>query len=200
MTLHVPKGGLMDDAWVKPSDKVRSTKFSKGYMLAQKSIPLFEKAKLRLKVEADVPDKDKLYVVAHRRNKKNELDPDADHRMPIPANYVDGWMECEVDDIGNTFMVDYDDIPPKLTLLNEKDWDKDSTLLVDVRDEQAGLDSFQAYIDGQFILFDYVKKSTRMICSLKDTPIAPNGLERKLQIKAQDMVGNLAIYDTTIIY
>ena len=200
MVIRVPKGGMMEDAWVKPSDKVKGTKMSKGYMLARKSMPLFQKAQLRMKVEADVEDKDKLYVFAQRRGKKDELAPDAMPRIYIPAKYAEGWMECEVDDIGNTFAVDLDDCPPKLIPINEKQWEEEATLLVDVRDEQTGVAEFHAFIDGQFILFNHVKKSSRMVCCLKDTPVAPNGMERKLQLKARDHVGNLTVYDTTIHY
>ena len=200
MVIHVPKGGMMEDEWVKPSDKARPTKVAKGYMLAQKSMPLFKKAQLRIKVDADVEDKDKLYVFAQRRGQKDELAPDAIPRIYIPAQYADGWMECEVDDIGNTFSVDVDDIPPKLIPINEKRWREEATLLVDVKDEQTGVKEFHAFIDGQFVLFSHVKKSSRMVCCLKDTPVAPNGMERKLQLKAKDQVGNLTVYDTTILY
>ena len=109
-------------------------------------------------------------------------------------------MECEVDDIGNTFSVDVDDIPPKLIPINEKRWREEATLLVDVKDEQTGVKEFHAFIDGQFVLFSHVKKSSRMVCCLKDTPVAPNGMERKLQLKAKDHMGNLTVYDTTILY
>ena len=200
MVIKVPKGGMMEDAWVKLSDRARATKVSKGYMLAQKSMPLFQKAQLRIKVDADVEDKDKLYVFALRRGRMDELAPDAIPRVYIPAKYVDGWMECEVEDIGNTFSVDVDDSPPKLIPVNEKRWEEEATLLVDVRDEQTGVAEFHASIDGQFILFNHVKKSSRMVCCLKDTPVVPNGNERKLLLKARDNVGNITVYDTTIHY
>ncbi|MBR6979675.1 MAG: M23 family metallopeptidase [Prevotella sp.] len=200
MVIKVPKGGMMEDAWVKPSDRARHTRVAKGYMLAQKSMPLFKKAILRIKVDNDVEDKDKLYVFAQRRTKRDELAPDAMPRMYIPAKYVDGWMECEVDDIGNIFSVDVDDRPPRLIPINEKRWEEDATLLVDVKDEQTGVAEFRAFIDGQFILFNHVKKSSRMVCCLKDTPVMPNGTERKLELKARDHVGNLTVYDTTILY
>ena len=200
MSVVVPKGGMMHDTWVKASDKARPSKYSKGYMLAQKSIPLFEKALLRLKVYADVEDRSKLCVVSMRRNKKDELAPDAESRMFIPATYKDGWLECNIDDIGNIYHVDYDDTPPKVMPLNQKNWESEATLLVDVKDDQTGLANFQAFIDGQFVLFDHVKKSTRMICCLKDTPVERKGEERKLLLKALDNVGNETILDTTIHY
>ncbi|MBO4849630.1 MAG: M23 family metallopeptidase [Prevotella sp.] len=200
MSVMVPKGGMMRDTWVKASDKARPSKYSKGYMLAQKSIPLFEKARLRLKVETEVEDKGKLCVVSLRRNKKNELDPEAEARMYIPATYKDGWMECDIDDIGNSYAVDYDDSPPKVLPLNQSNWESEETLLVDVKDDQTGVARFQAFIDGQFVLFDHVKKSTRMVCSLKDTPVEKKGAERRLLLKALDNVGNETIYDTTILY
>jgi hypothetical protein len=200
MSMTVPKGALLDHALVEPSAKARLTKYSDGYMMAGKSIPLLGKATLKLRVDAEVEDHDKLYITAFRRNKRNELDPDSSTKLFVGGRYNEGWMEGEVEDIGDIFAIDYDDESPKIIPLLQRRWEEDGVILVELKDAQSGISKFQGFLDGQFVLFDHVKKSSRLCCCLKETPVVPNGQLRQLHMLVQDNVGNEAVFDTTLKY
>ncbi len=200
MSLNVPKGALLDDVLVEPSSRSRLTRFSNGYMVAGKSIPLMGKANIRLKVDEEVEDSSKLYISAFRRDKRSELDHDTSLKVFVGGHYDGGWMEGDVYDIGDVFAVEYDDEPPKIIPVLQRSWEDDAFILVDIKDKDSGVAKFQGYLDGQFVLFDHVKKSTKFYCNLKETPVVPNGEMRQLRMLAFDNVGNETVFDTTLIY
>ena len=109
-------------------------------------------------------------------------------------------MECRIRDIGEAFVVAYDDTPPHITPVAERAWEDQQTICVDIRDSASGVDGVEGYVDGQFVLFEYVKKSSHMVCNLRQTPVAPTGGERLLSVTAHDRCGNATTYETTIIY
>ena len=200
MTLSVPSGALLDEVKVVPSTIQHRARRPKEYLLAQKSIPLYNKATLRLRVEGEVADSTKLYISARRRDQRNELDPDKEIKAFIGAKLSNGWLEGDVYDLGDAFSVALDDTPPHIVPINQRGWNEEPLLLFDLKDEQSGISGFEGYLDGQFVLFDHVKKSTRIICDLRDTPVVPQGRARQLHLLARDRMGNESIYETTINY
>jgi hypothetical protein len=93
-----------------------------------------------------------------------------------------------------------DDLPPEVIPINERRWHEEPILIFDLRDRQSGIRDYKAYIDDQFVVFEHVKKSSRIICDLRQTPITPNGQERQLRILATDSTGNTATYSTVVYY
>ncbi len=93
-----------------------------------------------------------------------------------------------------------DDMPPEVLPINERRWKEEPVLIFDLRDRQSGIRDYKAYIDDQFVVFEHVKKSSRIICDLRHTPITPNGQERQLRILATDSTGNTATYNTVVVY
>ena len=55
-------------------------------------------------------------------------------------------------------------------------------------------------LSRQFILFDHVKKSSRIICDLRQTPVVPTGLEHQLRVKVRDTSGQEADFEAPILY
>jgi len=200
MELHLPKGALLNDAKVSPSARRLRKGFSDEFLLATKSIPLYEKATLSIQVTDEVPDTAKLYIAARKRDKRNELDPEQDKTVFIGGTFTDGWLKGEIDDIGDAFSVAYDDMPPIIVPLNQRAWAEEPLLLFDLKDKESGIKGFEGYLDGEFVLFDHVKKSSHIICDLRDTPVEPKGVERQLRLLARDRIGNEAVYDATVLY
>ena len=168
--------------------------------MTQKSVPLYGKAILRLRLEQEVDDHSKLYVSARRRTKKNELDEESGHKLFIPGTYHDGWVETEVTDLGDAFCIAHDVTPPRIIPVNQREWASQPLCVFDLKDEDAGIADFQGFVDGQFVLFDHVKKSSRIICDLRNTPVEPTGGEHRLQLKARDKLGNQSVFDGVINY
>ena len=200
VSLMVPKGALLDDARVLLSAKRHRARKSEEYSFSNKSVPLYEKASLRIRLTDEVEDTGKLYIAARRQDKHADLDPDKDDLLFVKGVYNDGWVEGTVYDIGDTFSIAYDDVSPRIIPVNEREWAKMPLFIFDLKDEQSGISDFEGYIDGQFVLFDHVKKSSRIICDLRDTPVMPSGQERQLRLLARDRTGNESVYDTTILY
>lgn len=200
MDLRIPKGALLADVKVSPSSRRCRGGLSDEYVLAQKSIPLDGKAVLRMRLGQEVDDHGKLYISARRRTKKNELDPDSGHKLFIPATYQDGWVEGEVADLGDAFSIAEDVTPPRIIPINQRNWDLEPLCVFDLKDEQTGIADFQGFVDGHFVLFDYVKKSSRVVCDLRNTPVEPTGGEHRLQLKARDLLGNQSEFDGVINY
>ena len=90
--------------------------------------------------------------------------------------------------------------PPDVIAINERQWKEEPILIFDLRDKQSGIRDYKAYLDGQFVVFEHVKKSSRIICDLRHTPITPSGQERQLRILATDSTGNTATYNTKVVY
>lgn len=93
-----------------------------------------------------------------------------------------------------------DSEPPDVIAINERQWKDEPILIFDLRDKQSGIRDYKAYIDGQFVVFEHVKKSSRIICDLRRTPITPTGQERQLRILATDSIGNTATFNTKVVY
>ena len=93
-----------------------------------------------------------------------------------------------------------DVLPPEVIPINERQWKEEHILIFELRDRQSGIRDYKAYIDDQFVVFEHVKKSSRIICDLRHTPITPNGQERQLRILATDSTGNTATYSTKVVY
>lgn len=206
ISLTVPGGSLCADVRVKPSS--RSSRRSRPlhsneFQFAMKSIPLFDDAMIRLKVNGtndDMVDSSKLYIAALKRDKRNDLDPEKDPVVCIDSHFSQGWIEGSVSDIGDVFFVALDDTPPRIIPIHENSWPTDSIVQFDLKDEQSGVINFKGFLDDQFVLFDYVKKSSKVICDLRNTPVTPTGRERQLKFLARDRKGNESTYQTTINY
>jgi hypothetical protein len=200
MELHLPKGALLNDAKVSPSARRIRNGCSDEFLLARKSIPLYQKASLSLQVREGVEDTEKLYIAARKRDRRNELDPEQDKTVFVGGSYADGWIKGEIDDIGDAFSVALDDTPPSIIPLNQRTWTEEPLLLFDLKDNQSGIKGFEGYLDGEFVLFDHIKKSSRIICDLRDTPVVPKGQERQLRLLARDRIGNESVFDATVLY
>ena len=84
--------------------------------------------------------------------------------------------------------------------LNQRQWNTEHILLFDIRGPQSEPFTFEGFIDDQFILFDHVKKSSRIICDLRQTPVAPTGTEHVLHVKARDNSGREAEFEAPLLY
>ena len=197
VTLRVPKEGMPFDAKVRTAQRA-SRRLSHEVSFARQSVPLAEEALLRIKLRKEVPDNTKIYIAARTLNARNPLDFDKETFVAAKAD--NGWAECSIRDIGEAFVVAYDDIPPQINPVAEKSWAEQHVVCLDIRDSAAGIHGVEGYVDGQFVLFDYVKRSTRMVCDLRQTPVTPTGGNHMLRVTAHDRCGNATTYETTIIY
>ena len=115
----------------------------------------------------------------------------------MPAEQMADSVEMETppqeEDLGK-------DLTLRIIPLNQRQWNEEHVLLFDIKGPLTGAISFEGFVDDQFILFDHVKKSSRIICDLRQTPVVATGLERHLLVKVHDATGQEAQFEAPIVY
>ncbi|RUT80028.1 M23 family metallopeptidase [Ancylomarina longa] len=97
----------------------------------------------------------KLLIV--RINKKDEL-------VNEGGVYIDGWVKTKTRYFGD-FAVTIDTIAPSIKLSNglkKKNYSKNKHIDFIIKDELAGIKSYNGFIDGKWVLFEYDKKNNRL--------------------------------------
>ena len=197
MQLVVPYGYVGVDT---PLDIVveKGDGLSPVYSFSRRSCPLFYDAELSVATRTEVKDPSKLFI--GQRFEKTASQP-----IFVGGTYQEGWVTAPVRDLGGSYALFYDDIPP---VIEPKSTDAKALLRFEIKDGQSGVRSYKAYVDGQFVLFKAQTQSltvnprgaTVIACRLSNTPVRPTGSERRLKLVVTDNRDNQNAYETTITY
>ena len=197
MQLVVPYGYVGVDT---PLDIVveKGDGLSPVYSFCRRSCPLFYDAELSVATRTEVKDPSKLFI--GQRFEKTASQP-----IFVGGTYQEGWVTAPVRDLGGSYALFYDDIPP---VIEPKSTDAKALLRFEIKDGQSGVRSYKAYVDGQFVLFKAQTQSltvnslgaTVIACRLSNTPVRPTGSERRLKLVVTDNRDNQNAYETTITY
>lgn len=146
-------------------------------------IPVQDSFTLKIKANTALPDsiKNKTVMVI-RSGRKN----DAQH-----CTWKGDWAEAKWWNFGQ-FFLKYDDVKPTLRPVNVYDsavFVKDQRLVFDASDETGDLQSFNGYIDGQWILIR--QKKDRFTYDFDDRCL-PGW--HNLEVRAKDIAGNETVY------
>lgn len=121
------------------------------------------------------------------------------HTDYIPADYRNGKVVAEVRDFG-VFSVDIDNTKPIITPLNIKE---NSTFTATkgvikftIHDAESGIRDFAAYIDGNWILTNYDKKTRSLTIDLNREGITEG--KHQFELKVWDEKNNTATYTAAI--
>lgn len=113
------------------------------------------------------------------------------------GTYNDGWVETKVRDFGR-YAVAIDTTIPSLEPLNlypGKDVTGQESIRFLVKDDLSGIDSYEGFIDQNWVLFQYDPKNDLLFYEFDDrVPISKKNHELEMRIK--DAKGNLKIYNT----
>ena len=187
MQLNFGAGFLPEDTELSPM--VESGAYSRRYTFSRSSLPLFYYANLALKLTTPVRDPSKLYVVCHSFRDLN-----------MGGYYKNGWVHAKARDLGHSYEIAYDDVPPIINPVNQGAWNAHGVITIGIEDAQSGVKSYKAYVDGTFVLFKDVPKSPWVRCHLKDTPIRKNGTPHSFKFVLTDERNNIRVYTSTINY
>ena len=61
-------------------------------------------------------------------------------------------------------------------------------------DRQSGLRSLKGYVDGRFVLFEYMEKAGVYVCDLPSAPVAKTGGNHTVKLVAVDERGNRSVF------
>lgn len=113
------------------------------------------------------------------------------------GRFVDGWMEASVREFG-TYAVATDTIAPVITPLSIKNNSLTETAWIrfTIRDAFPGIHSYTGTIDGEWALFEYDPKFSRLAYRI-DTARIGSGKRHTLHLNVTDHAGNTAVYSAT---
>lgn len=150
---------------------------------------LFRPARISLKLTKRVKDTSKLYISGRGYVTRY-----------LGGTYEKGWVTANMRDLHLQYSIDYDDEPPIVSPVGQGNWNATKTIKLGLTDAKSGVDTYQGYIDGQFVLFEDVPLSPWVACKLAETPIKRTGKQRRLTFFAIDNQGNKRRFETDILY
>ena len=191
MFLNLPKECLYTDVRVnykmEPSDKY----FSNIYDFGAEYTPLHVPADLSIKVIDDSLENKKNYVVA-RLNGKNLV------TGVVPSKYINGYMVASSFFLGK-FAVYKDEKAPVVFAEHVLKLRQNPVIWLKIHDNLSGINTYNGYIDGKWVLFEYDPKTARILCDLRKTDIAKQQ-KHTLKVVVTDYCDNAAQFETSFFY
>lgn len=183
MQLVVPYGLITTDVTLVPRVHLVSGALSPGYSFAASSLPLVTDAELSIYAPRHVADPSKLYL----SNEQNHY---------FGGDYRDGWVMGRVRELSGIYRLAYDDQAPRVHPISMKA----PRIVLGVTDGDSGIDSWTASVDGRFIVFDAIEKSSSYACELNESWLRPTGQSHRLRFEVTDHCQNTRIFEETFYY
>ena len=112
------------------------------------------------------------------------------------GTYREGWVTTKILDLHAEYELAYDDVAPQIEYVGQSG----DVLRLNLIDEESGVKSFEGQIDGHFVLFEKVGKSSFIACKLKETPVKKTGKAHLLELMVCDHRNNQSHFKTQVIY
>lgn len=182
MQLVVPYGLLPYDVALQPSVQERPESCSDAYTFTAASLPLLSDAELSIYIRRQNGDPTKYFLT----NEQGRY---------LGGDYHNGWVTGHIRELAGSYRLAYDDQPPVVETVA-----MDQRLVMRVTDDGSGIASWTAEVDGRFIVFDAVEKSSHYICDLRETWLRPSGRQHHLTFTATDNQQNTFTYQSAFLY
>lgn len=185
VNLFVFPGLLPDDVELHPRVTFKPGALSAEWSFYKQSYPLFGWAKISLRLNRNVRDTSKLYIVGH----------DGTDRY-MGGEYHDGWVTGRMRELGAKYEIGYDDKAPVIDGFRADS----KRLRLSVSDPKSGLKYVRGYVDGRFVLFEHIDKTDTYVCKLKEVPVRKTGKQHDLKFVAVDNRDNKRVFTTRFVY
>lgn len=99
------------------------------------------------------------------------------------------------------FKVGIDNVPPRIynpNFIEGSNISKLSTLSVSISDALSGIDSYNAYLNGEWILMEYDYKTKKLVHNLKDGKVISG--KNEIKIVVTDELDNVTTFTSNFIY
>ncbi len=191
LLLNFPADALYTDVPIFFSQDTVKNMFSRVYDFGTDFVPIHSKFDVSVRIDCDtLTDKSK-YVLA-RLNPKNVV------TGVIPAQYINGYMVGEAKYLSR--MAVYKDVTAPIIgaehILKLRQF---PVMKLKIRDNLSGIESYNGYIDGKWVLFEYDPKTSRISCDLRKLGLE-EGRTHTLHVEVADACGNVGVLDTNIYY
>lgn len=193
MELAIPRGALYHDVDLisklysvtslsssSSSSAAITTTLSSGhriYQLHDSPVPLHVPCSLQMRIPTALIAAPEQYYIAQVRGNRISF---------VGGSYQDGWIKGSIRELGS-YTVAIDTLAPHITPLLPKQWGS-GNIQFRVKDEESGIASYKAYVDGEFVLLGYDLKSHRLL--LKHPERLKPGKNRQLVLTVTDRCGN----------
>jgi len=185
MQLRLRKGLLPVTTALRPQVRRQPSALSDSYSFALTSTPLVDYGQISIRLNREVAHPDKLYIVS-----------DWGNGQYMGGTFKDGWVTGKVRELAAHYTVAMDEEAPRVTLSGLSG----GVLTATIAENESGLASFEAFVDGQFVLFERVGKGPTFRCRLKDTPVEKTGTTRELRFTATDNRHNVRQVTARFVY
>ncbi|MFB2120976.1 M23 family metallopeptidase [Parapedobacter sp. 2B3] len=184
----IPEGALYDHLHFNYHQGARP---KDGYSMVQhvhnRLTPLFESYELKIRPDSTLTDalKSKAIIVDDRRNSHG-------------GNFNDGWVRTKTRSFGS-FHIAVDTVPPTIQPQNispGKDMGAVSRVNVKISDNLSGIQSFNGYIDGKWVLMEYDPKS-RSLWHVFESSL-PTG-KHTFRLEVVDWKDNEQVYEAPFL-
>lgn len=181
--LVIPYGLLGTDIQLSPIIRQRADGYSPVYMFSGSSQPLVAEAELNIYPQRHVDDVSKLFIT-------NE------QKRYFGGDYHDGWVSGKIKELAGAYCLAYDDQPPTVRPISVGG----DRLVLSVTDGGSGVASWTATVDGRFVVFDAIEKSSSFVCVFRESWLRPTKSTHTLEFSATDNRQNTQVYKTTFTY
>ena len=180
LELEIPKGMLYDNADLNCRVIADSLDISFDYQLHDRPLPLHGKCPLKIAVRYyPISDLSKYYVVRKHKGKK----------ISAGGQFKEGYMHTAISELG-TYSVALDTIAPKIVPMYKPQW-KTGNIQFKISDAETGIKDYKVYIDGEFVLFKFSSKNSRLSCV--HTKRIKRGMMHRMEVIVTDYCGNKTI-------
>jgi murein DD-endopeptidase MepM/ murein hydrolase activator NlpD len=188
--LRTPSGAFYEDFdFQYRSFEDSSAFFSPVHQVHQSTTPVHKSLQMKIKTDL-LPDSltQKAIVVS--------LDESGKMRY-AGGKYREGWMETSIRNFGN-YAVGVDTIPPEIVPLTLKNnaLTEAGEIRFRITDELSGISGYRGMINGEWVLFEYDPKYSRLTYRI-DTGRIGSGKRHTLELKVTDQVNNESVFHAT---
>ncbi len=165
--------------------------FSDVYSIGQETDPLHTLCDISIKVDRDtLADKGKYYIAKLNHNNVKV--------GTAGGTYVNGFVVGKTNTFGK-FAVDKDVTPPVIAPVHTNQLRNIPYIRLKIYDTQSGVESYDAYIDGVWVLFELDAK-TQQLTHWLDKRRVKEFQNHTLKVVVKDGCGNVAEYTKNIYW
>lgn len=193
--MKIPSYTLVKNEYlkIKKDSTIKLNSCSDVFFIGDYGIPLLEEIEISMKVKnTDIEESDKLLIVS--------ISPKGSF-LNQGGSYEKGFINAKIKNTGR-YTVMIDTISPIIKPLNIFDgakFKKDPSIRLKVTDNLSGVSSFNGYIDGKWVLFEYEPKNAEFEYTF-DHHVERNGEIHQLKFEVADDRKNLSTFQCDFYY
>jgi hypothetical protein len=191
ISLIIPQGSLYTDICFHYENTPAPEFYSDFHQIHYNIVPLHKTINVKIKTTAEIPDSTKIYVV--RVNDDNSKDLCA-----YIGKFESGNYSFKTSEFGK-YVLKIDTIAPQVEVVNFSNFAQKPFISFKITDQMSGIDTYNGYIDGKWVLFEYDAKNKLIRYNLNKQDLERNKTH-ELRLIITDRVGNESVLTKNFYY